>query len=218
MVSSDYIWPMTPKIIIYEDNVGLRESLMALIELEESLEVVAAFTDASAVKKDMVRYKPDVIIMDIEMPFSNGVNIVKELRTIDKDVPVLMFTVFEDDDNVFNAICAGANGYILKKNMDTLPSAVRDVLDGGAPMSGSIARKVLGFIPKLETKKDPNLELLSKRENEILELLVKGYSYKMLASELSISVETVRVHIKNIYRKLHVNSATEAVYKVSQGK
>lgn len=209
---------MTPKVLIYEDNEGLRESLVALLEWEESLEVVGAFTDADTVKKDFIRFKPDAIIMDIDMPNSNGVDAVKELRTINTEVPVLMFTVFEDDENVFNAICAGANGYILKKNLELLPASIRDVMDGGAPMSGAIARKVLSFIPKLETKKDPNLELLSKRENEILELLVKGYSYKMLASELTISVETVRVHIKNIYRKLHVNSATEAVYKVSQGK
>ncbi|WP_229213782.1 response regulator [Dyadobacter psychrotolerans] len=209
---------MAAKVLIYEDNESLRESVVTLLEWEGSLEVVGAMSDASFVKKDMLRYKPDVIIMDIEMPHSNGVEATKALRLVDKDVPVLIFTVFEDDENVFNAICAGASGYILKKNLDSLQSSIRDVMDGGAPMSGSIARKVLGFIPKYETKKDPALELLSKRENEILELLVKGYSYKMLASELGISIETVRVHIKSIYRKLHVNSATEALYKVSLGK
>lgn len=209
---------MIPRILIYEDNESLRDSVVILLEWDKSCEVVAAITDASFVKKDVLRYKPDVVIMDIEMPHSNGVHAVKDLRSVNKDVPVLMFTVFEDDDNVFNAICAGANGYILKKNLESLQASVRDVLTGGAPMSGSIARKVLGFIPKFETKKDPNLELLSKRENEILEFLVKGYSYKMIGSELTISVETVRVHIKSIYRKLHVNSATEALYKVSQGK
>lgn len=209
---------MIPKVLIYEDNENLRDSVVTLLEWDKSCDVVGAITDASFVKKDVLRYKPDVIIMDIDMPHSNGVSAVKDLRTVNKDVPVLMFTVFEDDDNVFNAICAGANGYILKKNLESLQASVTDVLAGGAPMSGSIARKVLGFLPKFETKKDPNLELLSKRENEILEFLVKGYSYKMIGSELEISVETVRVHIKSIYRKLHVNSATEALYKVSQGK
>jgi len=209
---------MITRILIYEDNESLRDSVVTLLEWDETLEVVGAITDASFVKKDVLRYRPDVIIMDIDMPHSNGVSAVKDLRSANLDVPVLMFTVFEDDDNVFNAICAGANGYILKKNLESLQSSIKDVLEGGAPMSGSIARKVLGFIPKYETKKDPNLELLSKRENEILEFLVKGYSYKMLASQLAISIETVRVHIKNIYKKLHVNSATEALYKVSQGK
>ena len=209
---------MITRILIYEDNESLRDSVVTLLEWDETLEVVGAITDASFVKKDVLRYRPDVIIMDIDMPNSNGVSAVKDLRSANLDVPVLMFTVFEDDDNVFNAICAGANGYILKKNLESLQSSIKDVLEGGAPMSGSIARKVLGFIPKYETKKDPNLELLSKRENEILEFLVKGYSYKMLASQLAISIETVRVHIKNIYKKLHVNSATEALYKVSQGK
>ncbi|WP_020603790.1 response regulator [Spirosoma spitsbergense] len=209
---------MNPKVLIYEDNEPLRDSVVTMLEWDNSVAVVAAFTDASSVKKDVLAYTPDVIIMDIEMPHSNGVDAVKELRTVNKEVAVLMFTVFEDDENVFNAICAGANGYILKSNLELLQASILDVLNGGAPMSGTIARKVLGFIPKYETKKDPNLELLSKRENEILDFLVKGYSYKMLAAQLAISIETVRVHIKSIYRKLHVNSATEALYKVSQGK
>ncbi|GGN06200.1 DNA-binding response regulator [Dyadobacter beijingensis] len=209
---------MTLKVLIYEDNEALRDSMVTMLEWDKSCEVVGAMTDASFVKKDVARYRPDVVIMDIEMPHSNGVSAVRDLRTVNKDTPVLIFTVFEDDDNVFNAICAGANGYILKKNLESLQASVNEVLNGGAPMSGPIARKVLGFIPRLETKKDPALELLSKRENEILELLVKGYSYKMISSELVISVETVRVHIKSIYRKLHVNSATEAQYKVSQGR
>ncbi len=209
---------MIPKVLIYEDNESLRDSVVTLLEWDKSCEVVGAIMDASFVRKDVLRYKPDVIIMDIEMPHSNGVSAVRDLRMVDTTVAILMFTVFEDDENVFNAICAGANGYILKKNLESLQASVCDVLNGGAPMSGSIARKVLGFIPKFETKKDPNLELLSKRENEILEYLVKGFSYKMIGAELTISVETVRVHIKSIYKKLHVNSATEALYKVSQGK
>lgn len=209
---------MIPKILIYEDNENLRDSVVTLLEWDKSFEVIGAFADASDIKKDVIRFKPQVIIMDIEMPDSNGVSAVRALRTINQDIPVLMFTVFDDDENVFNAICAGANGYILKKGLDSLQQSVMDVMNGGAPMTGTIARKVLQFIPKLQTKKDPNLELLSRRENDILEFLVKGYSYKMISSELTISVETVRVHIKSIYRKLHVNSATEALYKVSQNK
>lgn len=209
---------MKLKVLIYEDNEDLRDSMMTMLEWDKSCEVVGAMADASFIRKDVARYQPDVVIMDIEMPHSNGVSAVRDLRAVNKHTPVLMFTVFEDDDNVFNAICAGANGYMLKKNLESLQASVNEVLSGGAPMSGPIARKVLGFIPRLETKKDPALELLSKRENEILELLVKGYSYKMISSELVISVETVRVHIKSIYRKLHVNSATEAQYKVSQGR
>lgn len=129
-----------------------------------------------------------------------------------------MFTVFDDDDNIFNAICAGANGYILKKHFEEVPAAIKDVLDGGAPMTSSVAKKVLAFIPQNKSAKKPELENLSVRENEILQYISKGYSYKMIAAETKIAVETVRSHIKNIYKKLQVNSATEAIYKLNQRK
>jgi DNA-binding NarL/FixJ family response regulator len=127
-----------------------------------------------------------------------------------------MFTVFDDDDNIFNAICAGANGYLLKRNFDQIPAAIKDVLDGGAPMTSSVAKKVLSFVPRNQTEKTAETESLSKRESEILSLVAKGFSYKMIGSQLVISTETVRTHIKHIYKKLQVNSATGAVHKFMQ--
>ncbi len=172
--------------------------------------------DASDVVADITTLKPDVILMDIDMPLSNGVDAVTALRTINKDLPVIMFTVFEDNDNIFNAICAGANGYLLKKNFEQIPASIIDVMNGGAPMTSSVAKKVLSFVPQSKKVKSIESGSLSKRETEILELVVKGYSYKMIAEEISVSLETVRSHIKKIYKKLQVNSATEAVYKYSQ--
>jgi DNA-binding NarL/FixJ family response regulator len=133
-------------------------------------------------------------------------------------VPVIMFTVFEDEENIFNAICAGANGYLLKKNFDQIPASIKDVLDGGAPMTSSVAKKVLTFVPQNKPTKNPNIETLSPREKEILEYIVKGYSYKMVAAQINIATETVRSHIKKIYKKLQVNSATEAAYKFNSNK
>ena len=154
--------------------------------------------------------------MDIDMPGGNGVQAVTTIRNTGNPVPVIMFTVFDDEVNIFDAICAGANGYLLKKNFDQIPAAIKDVLDGGAPMTSSVAKKVLTFVPQNKLVKNPEIEILSAREKEILEYIVKGYSYKMIAAEINIAVETVRSHIKKIYKKLQVNSATEAVYKFNQ--
>lgn len=181
-------------------------------------DVVAAMANATSVKEDIRILKPDMVLMDIEMPGCNGVEAVKQLRSVDENLPVVMFTVFDDDENIFNAICAGANGYLLKKNIEQLPASISDVMNGGAPMTSSVAKKVLTFIPKGRAEKSVETENLSPREREILEYIVKGYSYKMIAADLTIATETVRSHIKKIYKKLQVNSATEAVYKYSKGR
>ncbi len=207
---------MAIKVLIYEDNENLRKSVEMLLQFDTSFEIVAALADAKYVKDDILALKPDVILMDIDMPGSNGVDAVKQIRTIKEDLPVIMFTVFEDDENIFNAICAGANGYLLKKNFDQIPSAINDVLEGGAPITSSIAKKVLTFIPRKNNDSNAEIQSLSAREKEILEYIVKGYSYKMIAAETSIAVETVRSHIKKIYKKLQVNNATAAVYKFNQ--
>jgi DNA-binding NarL/FixJ family response regulator len=165
--------------------------------------------------EDIKIFKPDVIIMDIDMPPSNGVEALKLLRKQYDTLPVIMLTVFEDNDNIINAICAGASGYLLKKDIEQLMPAIKDVLQGGAPMTSSVARKVLQLFPGKQEKK-VNTESLTQRESEILNWLVKGYSYKMIATETNLNVETVRSHLKKIYRKLQVRSATEAVYKATQ--
>jgi DNA-binding NarL/FixJ family response regulator len=209
---------MPIKVLIYEDNENLRSSVVAMLQWNGAFIIVDAMPDASDVIADIALLKPDVILMDIDMPYSNGVAAVKAIRTINNDVPVIMFTVFEDNENIFNAICAGANGYLLKKNFEQIPAAIQDVMTGGAPMTSSVAKKVLSFVPKAKATQTPETVTLSKREIEILEYVVKGYSYKMIAAELSVSLETVRSHIKKVYKKLQVNSATAAVYKYTQGK
>jgi DNA-binding NarL/FixJ family response regulator len=209
---------MAIKVLIYEDNETLRKSIQALLQWNSEFDVVAAMPDATSVKEDIVALQPDVVLMDIDMPGGNGVQAVTTIRSTGNLVPVIMFTVFEDEENIFNAICAGANGYLLKKNFDQIPASIKDVLDGGAPMTSSVAKKVLTFVPQNKPTKNPNIETLSPREKEILEYIVKGYSYKMVAAQINIATETVRSHIKKIYKKLQVNSATEAAYKFNSNK
>jgi DNA-binding NarL/FixJ family response regulator len=209
---------MSIRVLIYEDNEDLRKSIQSLLLWNKEFDIVAAMPNALSVKEDVFILKPDVVLMDIDMPECDGVQAVKNMRLAKSDVPVIMFTVFDDDENIFNAICAGANGYLLKSNFDKIPTAIKDVLDGGAPMTSSVAKKVLSFVPKNEKRSNPEVETLSAREKEILEYIVKGYSYKMIAGQLLIAVETVRSHIKKIYKKLQVNSATEAVFKFTKNK
>jgi DNA-binding NarL/FixJ family response regulator len=209
---------MVTKILLYEDNDDLRNSVVAMLQWNSIFDVVAAMPDAIGAIKDVELLKPDVVLMDIDMPNSNGVDAVTQIRRVNTHIPIIMFTVFDDDENIFNAICAGANGYILKKNFEQLPNAIEDVLTGGAPMNSAIAKKVLGFVTKSKVEKNKELEELTKRELQILEFVVKGYSYKMISTELDIATETVRTHIKKIYKKLQVNSATGAVYKYNQSK
>ena len=209
---------MPINVLIYEDNENLRSSVVAMLQWNGTFLIAGAMSDASEVVADVAVLKPDVILMDIDMPLSNGVEAVKAIRTMSIEVPVIMFTVFEDNENIFNAICAGANGYLLKKNFEQIPAAIQDVMTGGAPLTSSVAKKVLSFVPTSNAEKKSEQENLSPREAEILNYVVKGYSYKMIAAELNLSLETVRSHIKKVYKKLQVNSATAAVYKYTQGK
>jgi DNA-binding NarL/FixJ family response regulator len=203
---------MAIKIILYDDNQALRQSLEALIADEPDFELLASMSNAETVKQDLEQMRPDVVLMDIDMPKVNGVDAVRFIRQINQQLPIVMLTVFDDNENIFNAICAGASGYILKRYAsEEIPKAIRNVLTGGAPMTGSVARKVLQMVPQASTEKEVNN--LSEKETEILKLLVQGFSYKMIAGETHISIDTVRFHIKKIYDKLHVHSATEAVSK-----
>lgn len=206
------------RAILYEDNENLRNSLSSLLQWQHDVELIAAMPDARTVVADIQQFHPDVVLMDIDMPEVNGIEALKQIRRTYEQLPVIMLTVFEDNDHIFNAICAGASGYLLKKNFDQIIPSIKDVLNGGAPLTGVIARKVLALFPKPAQTKQEEETLLSAREQELLQLLIKGYSYKMIAEELHIALETVRSHIKKIYRKLQVNSATEAIYKVSRNK
>jgi DNA-binding NarL/FixJ family response regulator len=209
---------MAIKVLLYDDNEALRASMETLISEDQGFELLAAMPNAETVETDIRELKPDVVLMDIDMPVVNGVEAVRKINRIDDKLPVIMLTVFDDNENIFNAICAGASGYILKRYAtEEIPSAIRMVLEGGAPMTGSVARKVLMMVPQAKTAEQEKSNLTDK-ETAILKFLVNGYSYKMIAAELKISIDTVRFHIKKIYDKLHVHSATEAVSKAIKDK
>lgn len=206
------------KILVYDDSEVLRQSLEVLISGDNDFELLALMPNAETVETDIAEMKPDVVLMDIDMPVVNGVEAVKKIRRINERLPVIMLTVFDDNENIFNAICAGASGYVLKRYVtEEIPPAIRMVLTGGAPMTGSVARKVLQMVPQASTTEQEKSDL-SAKETTILQFLVNGYSYKMIAAELMISIDTVRFHIKKIYDKLHVHSATEAVSKAIKDK
>jgi DNA-binding NarL/FixJ family response regulator len=206
------------KVLLYDDNEALRSSMEALITEDNGFELLAAMPNAETVETDIKELKPDVVLMDIDMPVVNGVEAMKRISLINDKLPVIMLTVFDDNENIFNAICAGASGYILKRYAtEEIPSAIRMVLTGGAPMTGSVARKVLMMVPQAKTS-DQEKSNLTDKEIAILQFLVNGYSYKMIAAELKVSIDTVRFHIKKIYDKLHVHSATEAVSKAIKDK
>lgn len=207
---------MAIKVLIFEDNDSLRESLSGLISLNDQLQLLASSPDVLSVIDDVKKYHPDLILMDIDMPGMTGIEAVRKIREFNSGLPVLMITVFDDNKNVFEAIRAGASGYLLKKHIASkLFSAIEDVLSGGAPMSPSIARMV---ISSMQVPARENVYDLTPREKEILTQLSKGNSYKLIAAELKISLDTVRTHIKNIYEKLHVHSQTEAVSKALNEK
>lgn len=209
---------MMTNVLLYDDHAGLRMSIAVLLSNEPDIALAAALPNALAVEADLRNYRPHLVLMDIDMPGITGIEATKRIRAVDTTLSILMLTVFDDNDRIFDAICAGASGYILKSAAPTeLPQAIRSVLSGGAPMTGSVARKVLQMLP---TARQPQQEAygLSTREAETLQLLVKGYSYKMIAAELNLSIDTVRFHIKKIYDKLHVHSATEAVSKTLKNR
>lgn len=210
----------TPKlrVIIFDDNKNVRESVKLLLSTTDTMEIVDSFENYDNLLKDIASTKPNVVIMDIDMPGVNGIEGVTKLRVKYPELPVLMLTGFEDDEKVFNSICAGANGYVLKNaSMESLISQIEEVHQGGAPMTPVIARKVLNKFSKIHPPSKPSSEddtlQLSSREYDVLNLLVKGKSYKMIASELNVSYETVHSHIKKLYQKLQVNSVGEAVSK-----
>jgi DNA-binding NarL/FixJ family response regulator len=203
--------------MIYEDNDVLRESLHNMLTLSDNIFVSASFKNPTNIVSEVKQYQPHVILMDIDMPHVTGIEAVKRVRNIDSHVFIIMLTVFDDDQHVFDAICAGASGYLLKKHIATrLLDAISEVLDGGAPMSPSIARMVISSMQ--EKKSATDSYQLTSREKEILSSLASGNSYKLIASELEISIDTVRSHIKRIYEKLHVHSQTEAVAKALKEK
>ncbi len=198
--------------MLFEDNTDLRNAISMLIKGSPGFDLVGAFPDVITAEKLVETHQPDVILMDINLPDRTGIDALRGIREKNSAVHIIMLTVFEDETNLVNAICHGANGYLLKHtNPAKLLEAIEEVLKGGAPMTPIIANKVLRLFAMPFTKS--NKVGLTTREKEILKLLVEGNSYKMISSILNISIETVKTHIKNIYEKLQVHSQTEAVAK-----
>lgn len=203
---------MQTGVLVYEDNLVLRESINSLVDFSDEFILLGSFSNALNAEAEVKAFKPELILMDIDMPGLNGIEAVKRIRKFDEEVHIIMLTVFEEGETVLNAIFAGASGYLLKKHLtDRLIIAMKEVLQGGAPMSPSVAKLVVANMHSSTSQK--NKYDLTAREKEILTSLSEGSSYKIIAEKYFISLDTVRSHLKNIYKKLHVHSQTEAVAK-----
>jgi DNA-binding NarL/FixJ family response regulator len=195
------------KVFIYDDNPARRDSLKALLDLSPELQFAGESTSCIDVINDMEKYFPDVVLMDINMPDVNGIEGLKKIKENFPHIKVLMQTVFDDSDKIFECIKNGASGYILKKDSpQRILQAIQEVYEGGAVMNPSIALKVLEYFKPHQQK-----SLLTDREQQVLQLLAEGQSYKMVADKLFLSFHTVNSHAKNIYEKLHVSSLGEAI-------
>ena len=208
---------MSIRVSIVEDQTDIRESLKILLNGTTGFECISTHPSAEDALEQIPKYKPNVVLMDINLPEMTGIDCVRKLKELLPDVQVLMLTMYEDSDQVFESLTAGASGYLLKRD----PTAkvldfIQEVVNGGAPMSPRIARTVVQYFQK-KPQANSETSTLSKRELEILDLLAKGYRYKEIADELGISFDTVRSHLRNIYEKLHVTSRTEAVVKYLGG-
>jgi DNA-binding NarL/FixJ family response regulator len=202
---------MPIRIVIFEDNDRLRESLAVLLQHSEDYMVVGHFNNCDHATEITIMHQPDVVLMDIDMPGKTGIEGVSLVKEARPETAVIMYTVFEDNEKLFQCLCAGANGYLLKKTSpQKLFDAIQEVIEGGAPMSPQIARKVLGTFHARSTRVSYDL---SPRETEVLQHLIKGFGTKQIAAELLISFDTVRSHLKSIYQKLHVNCGKEAIVK-----
>ena len=201
---------MAIRIIIFEDNDKLRESLAYLIKTQPEYELIGDFNNCNDAANIARIFEPDVVLMDIGMPGQSGINGVRFIKEARPQTAVIMYTVFEDDDKLFECLCAGANGYLLKQTApQKLFDGIQEVIAGGAPMSPVIAKKVLNSFQHSRSNK----YFLTPREIDVLNLLIKGYSAKMIAHDLIISFDTARAHLKNIYLKLQVNSGKQAIVK-----
>ena len=210
---------MNIKVAIFEDNRNLREGLFQLIDGSDGFRCVGAFPNCDRLVQNIKELNPDVVLMDIEMPGLSGIEAIKILKGSFPEVKVLMETIFEDNNKIFDSICNGAEGYILKNTSPVLIlSAIKEIYEGGAPMTPSVASKVLKMFKKNSDSLSKEELDLTEREKEILKSLVEGMSYKMIAATYFISIDTVSGHIKNIYKKLQVHSKSEAVAKAIRGR
>jgi DNA-binding NarL/FixJ family response regulator len=200
-------------VSIIDDEKELRESITTFINGSPGFRCVSAYGSANIALQRLPIDLPDVVLMDINMPGMNGIECVERLKAVMPNIQIVMLTVYEDTDQIFRALAAGATGYLLKRlSPPKLLQAIREVHAGGSPMSNSIARKVVASFQKAKktNEKQPHL---SPREQSVLDCLAKGLTYKQIADQLEISIDTIRTHLRRVYEKLHVQSRTEAVAK-----
>lgn len=204
---------MSITLAIVEDLDEVRDGLKNFISLSSDFKILDTFKNAEDALDDLPRLRPDIVIMDINLPGMNGIECIRQVKDKCPNTQFMMFTVYENDEKVFEALKAGASGYLLKNTgLVQLVASLKELYTGGSPMSANIARKLVTVFRNKEKKEEP-VEVLSNRENEILQLLSKGLLYKEIADQLGISVSTVRQHIHHIYEKLHVQNRTEAINK-----
>jgi DNA-binding NarL/FixJ family response regulator len=211
---------MEIRVAIFEDHQLVREALEVILNGTPGYICCGAFADGNRWQQNIARSEPDVVLMDIEMPGLNGIAITEQLTATYPTIKVLIQTVFNDSEKIFKALCAGASGYILKNDPPHIYlEAINEVYNGGAPMNATVAKKVLSFFGNknviLITPNEVDYQL-SQREKEILQLMIGGDNYKTIANKAFISYETVRTHVKNIYKKLHVVCRSEAITKAIQ--
>jgi DNA-binding NarL/FixJ family response regulator len=199
-------------LCIVEDLTEIREGVVSLLAMDERFLILKAFTEAETASVELPKWQPDVVIMDINLQGMNGIECMKKVKPFCPDTQFIMFTIYEDDEKVFEALEAGASGYLLKNTpLSRIADSVIEIHEGGAPMTTQIARKV---VEKMQIRESPvENNILTTRENEVLQCLSKGWLYKEIAGHLKISIGTVRQHIHNIYEKLHVQNRTEALNK-----
>lgn len=203
------------RLVIVEDLEEVVEGLSAFMNEDASIQLLASFRTAEAAEIEIPILQPDVVIMDINLPGITGTECVRRLKSLIPSIQFLMFTVYENNDQVFEALQAGASGYLLKKTSPLqIIEAVKELYNGGSPMSAVIARKLVTLFQQKQATETPEAALLTPREKEVLELLSKGLLYKEIADQLGISFGTVRQHLYKVYEKLHVQNKTEAINKV----
>jgi DNA-binding NarL/FixJ family response regulator len=203
------------KAAIVEDLQEVADGLAAFLQYDNEIVLIGSFRTAEAAEIELPILKPDIVIMDINLPGMSGIECVKKVKALEPAMQFMMFTVYENNEQVFEALKAGASGYLLKKTSPTeIIAAVKELYAGGSPMSAPIARKLVSLFQNQQTTQTSEAALLTTREKEVLELLAKGLLYKEIADELGIGFGTVRQHLYRVYEKLHVQNKTEAINKV----
>lgn len=199
-------------LVIYDDSAERRDSLELLLSLNEDINCAGSFADCTKIEEQISKIKPDIVLMDIRMPDVDGIQGTKIIKSISPETKIIIQTVFDDDDTIFNSLKAGAEGYILKSTPgDKIIQSIMDVFNGGAVITPSIALRITKYFNTIQEEPSKDFITLTQREKEVLKLLTDGLSYKMVAAKLEISYYTVNAHIRKIYQKLSVNSLGEAV-------